>query len=82
MSIVNRRNAVLGWATWKVGKRRAKKKARQAVPRQDGGRTRLAIAAAGAAALAGSVLWRKKRKRTAAPEGEGEGGGGGGGDAE
>ena len=31
MSIVNRRNAVLGWATWKVGKQcRVKKKARQA----------------------------------------------------
>jgi hypothetical protein len=89
MSIVNRRNAVLGWATWKVHKHRAKKKARQAMPGVDEGRpNKAAIAAAGAAALAGSVLfWRKARKRgdTAAEgegEGEGEGGGGGGGDAE
>ena len=80
MSIVNRRNAVLGWATWKVGMHAARKKARQEA--KDGRSNKLTIAAAGAAALAGSVLWRKKRKRTAAPEGEGEGGGGGGGDAE
>jgi hypothetical protein len=32
MSIVNRRNAVLGWLTWLTAKRVLKKKARQAVP--------------------------------------------------
>ena len=66
MSIVNRRNAVLGWATWKVHKRRVKKKARQAVPAVEERRpNKAAIAAAGAAALAGSVLWRKTRKGSA-----------------
>jgi hypothetical protein len=65
MSIVNKRNAVLGWATWKVGKRMAKRKARTAVPAVEGGRpNKPAIAAAGAAALAGSLLfWRKARRR-------------------
>ena len=48
MSIVNRRNAVLGWATWKVHKRRVKKKARQAVPAVEERRpNKPAIAAAG-----------------------------------
>jgi hypothetical protein len=32
MSIVNRRNAVLGWLTWLTAKRVLKKKAKQAVP--------------------------------------------------
>ena len=65
MSIVNKRNAVLGWATWKVGKRIAKKKAKTAVPTVEGGRpNKPAIAAAGAAALAASLLfWRKARRR-------------------
>ena len=35
MGIVNRRNAVLGWAVWNVGKRFAKKKAKGAVPAVD-----------------------------------------------
>jgi hypothetical protein len=65
MSIVNKRNAVLGWATWKVGKRIAKRKAKTAVPTVEGGRpNKPAIAADGAAALAGSLLfWRKARRR-------------------
>jgi hypothetical protein len=32
MSVINRRNAVLGWATWNVGKRVIKKKAKDSVP--------------------------------------------------
>ena len=32
MSIVNRRNATLGWLTWLTAKRVAKKKARAIVP--------------------------------------------------
>jgi hypothetical protein len=64
MSIVNKRNAVLGWVTWKVGKRVAKRKARQAVPSVEEGRpNKPAIAAAGAAALASVLFWRKARKR-------------------
>ena len=75
MSIVNRRNAMLGWTTWQVTKHVARKKARKEA--RDGRPKKLTIGAAGAAALAGSVLfWRKARKRTEAAEGEGGGGGG------
>jgi hypothetical protein len=35
MGVVNRRNAVLGWTVWSVGKRMAKRKARTAVPSID-----------------------------------------------
>jgi uncharacterized protein (TIGR03382 family) len=59
MGIVNRRNAVVGWVTLKVGKRVVKQKAAGAVPKakKTGG------AAAGAlAALGGALLfWRRKR---------------------
>ena len=55
MSIVNRRNAMLGWTTWQVTKHVARKKARQEAR---GGRPKkVTVAAAGAAALAGSVLF-------------------------
>jgi hypothetical protein len=63
MSIVNRRNATIGWLVVKVGKRAARKKAQEAVPaaKRKGG------ALAGAlAALAGLLmLKRKKRSDTA-----------------
>ena len=36
MSIINKRNAVLGWAVWTVGKQTAKYKAKRAVPRRSG----------------------------------------------
>ena len=32
MSILNRRNAVLGWGVWKIGKRIGKRKIKQAAP--------------------------------------------------
>jgi hypothetical protein len=35
MSVLNRRNALLGWVVWQVGKRVAKQKARAAVPSLD-----------------------------------------------
>jgi hypothetical protein len=74
MSIVNKRNAVLGWATWKVGKRVAKKKARTAVPNVEDGRpNKPAIAAAGAAALAGSLFFWKKARRRPVVDGGGSG---------
>jgi hypothetical protein len=57
MSIVNRRNAVLGWTTWQVTKHLAKagRRGRRCLGR-GAGPNKPAIAAAGAAALAGSVL--------------------------
>jgi LPXTG-motif cell wall-anchored protein len=64
MGIVNKRNAVLGWLTWNVGKRVAKKKARSAVPALEGGKpNRPAVGAAGLAALGGVLFfWRKKKR--------------------
>jgi hypothetical protein len=64
MGIINKRNAVLGWLTWSVGKRAAKKKAKAAVPAVEGGRPNKPALAAGIAALAGTLLfWRKAKKR-------------------
>lgn len=64
MSIVNRRNAVLGWAAWKVGKRAMKRKAQSAKPTVEDGRPNkslVAATAAGAAATVGAVaVWRKR----------------------
>src|SRR5439155_21173548 len=37
VSIVNRRNAVIGWGVWKLGKRVAKRKAKSATPTVEGG---------------------------------------------
>jgi len=57
MSIVNRRNAVVGWVVTKVAKRVVKKKAADAVPSAKTGG-----AAAGAlAAIGGALLFWKKR---------------------
>ena len=70
MSILNRRNAMIGWAVWQVAKRQIKKKARSAVPTgrpsvrgSDGGRGRkLAKLVAPLAALGGALwFWQKRR---------------------
>ena len=62
MGIVNRRNAVMGWAVWEVGKRVAKHKAKAAAPKVDEGRrpNKSAIALF-AAAVGGAVFfWRRR----------------------
>ena len=63
MSIVNRRNAVLGWAVWKVGKRTAKRKAKGVAPTIEAGRPNKSLLAAGGLAGAAGALafWRKKK---------------------
>jgi hypothetical protein len=58
MGIVNRRNAVVGWAVLKVGKRAAKKKAQSVNP---GARTG-GVAAGAAAALGGLLFFRRKKR--------------------
>jgi len=76
MGIINKRNALLGWLTWNIGKRAARKKAKAVVPALEGGKpNRPAVRlAAGLAALGGVLFfWRKKK------HGGGESGGGGGG---
>lgn len=61
MAILNRRNAVLGWAVWKIGKRAIKRKTKAAVPSDLGGAAKPAALAAALAALGGALLfWRKK----------------------
>ncbi len=64
MGIVNRRNAVLGWAVWNVGKRAAKRKAKGAVPTVDPETKRPnkpAIISALAVVGGALMFWRKKR---------------------
>ena len=64
MSIINRRNAVLGWLAWTVGKRAARRKAKDAVPAIDPETKRPnkgAIVSA-LAALGGAIfVWRRLR---------------------
>jgi hypothetical protein len=61
MSIVNRRNAMLGWLTWKAGKRIAARRARSAVPGVEEGKPNKGLIVSLLAA-AGAVLffWRHK----------------------
>ena len=60
MGIVNRRNAVLGWAVVKLTKRAAKKKAKDVVPDREAG-TKSAALAAGVAAFFGVLaFWRRR----------------------
>ena len=75
MGIVNKRNAVLGWLTWNVGKRVARKKAKAAVPALSGGQpNRPAVRLAAGLATLGGLLFFWRRKKS----GGGESGGGGG----
>ena len=68
MGIVNRRNAVLGWAFWKLRKRAAKRKAKSAVPSTGGGRPNKSLVAVGLAGAAGALtFWRKRRSGDSSP---------------
>ncbi len=70
MGIVNRRNAVLGWTVWQVGKRVAKRKAKDAVPNIDSEtkRPNKPAMVAGLAALGGALMfWRKKNSGEGPP---------------
>jgi hypothetical protein len=63
MGILNRRNAVVGWLAWQVGKRVLKRKAKAAVPAVDRETKRpnvAAIAAALAAAGGALLFWRRR----------------------
>jgi hypothetical protein len=68
VSIVNRRNAVLGWLTWEVGKRFARKKAKSAVPSMEEGRPNKGLILSALAAV-GAVLffWRRNRSDEPTP---------------
>lgn len=58
---MNRRNAVLGWAVWQVGKAAAKRKAQQAVKPENGRIGKKAIAGALAAVGGAFYFWRRSR---------------------
>jgi ABC-type Co2+ transport system permease subunit len=63
MSMINRRNAVLGWMVWSAFKQIGKQKARRAVPGAGdyAGLNKSAIASIAAAATGVAlVVWRKK----------------------
>jgi hypothetical protein len=60
---MNRRNAALGWAAWKVGKRVMKRKAKDAVPKVDTETkkpNKSAIALLIASAVGVATFWRKR----------------------
>ena len=62
MSVINRRNAVMGWAVWNVMKRASKRKARNATPSVEGGKPNKSLIAVVLAAIAGAfalVLGRR-----------------------
>ena len=64
MSIVNRRNALMGWAVWNVGKQVMKQKAKSAIaPEPEGGRrgrAAIVLGAVAAAAVTTLFFWRRR----------------------
>jgi hypothetical protein len=65
VGILNRRNAVLGWGVWKIGKRVMKRKAKGATPSVEGGRPNKSLLAVSLAGIAGALtFWRKRRTGT------------------
>ena len=63
MSVFNRRNAVVGWLAWSVGKRAMKKKAKGAVPAIDAEsrKPNKSAIALGVASVVGVLTFWKKR---------------------
>lgn len=73
MSIINRRNALLGWATWQAAKRMAEQKARSAVPSGESGGRPIKRLIVGALAVGGAVaaflfFWRREDEEMELPE--------------
>ena len=62
MSIINRRNAVIGWGAWKLGKSAVKWKAKSAAPGVESGRPNKSFLAVAVAGLVGALtFWRRRR---------------------
>jgi hypothetical protein len=61
MGLVNRRNAILGWAVWTATKKVAKQKAKSSV-QSDGSRMPDKRAVAAGIAAVGGALWFLKRR--------------------
>jgi len=64
VSVINRRNAVMGWAVWKVAKRMGKsqKNARKLAPSLEGGKPNKSLVAVTIAAAAGAFAFVRGRK--------------------
>ncbi|HEV3478571.1 MAG TPA: hypothetical protein VG144_03890 [Gaiellaceae bacterium] len=62
MGILNKRNAVLGWGVWKIGKVAAKRKAKQVVQPKEKGRGKKGKILPAVAAAGGAMwFWRRRR---------------------
>jgi hypothetical protein len=62
VSILNKRNAVLGWAVWQVGKQAAKRKAKQSLEPEEPRRVRKGAVVSAVAAAGGAIwFWRRRR---------------------
>jgi hypothetical protein len=68
VSILNKRNAILGWGVWKVGKGAAKRKAKQAVQPKEKRRGKGALVSALAAAGGALWFWRRRRSGDESPK--------------
>ena len=64
MTVINRRNAVMGWAVWKVAKRMGRKKARDVTPSVEGGKPNKSLIAVVFAAVAGAFAVLRGRRST------------------
>ena len=64
MSVINRRNAVMGWAIWKLAKQIGKKQARSATPSVEGGKPNKSLIAVALAATAGAFAFLRGRRST------------------
>ena len=62
MGIVNRRNAVLGWSVWRLGKRLTQRKAKRAAPSLGSGRANKSLLAVAIAGMAGVLTFWHRRK--------------------
>jgi hypothetical protein len=62
VGVFNRRNAVMGWAVWKVAKRAGKKKARNVAPTVEGGKPNKSLVAMVLAAGAGALAVLRGRR--------------------
>ena len=74
MSVMNRRNAVVGWLAWAIAKEALHSKSHGVMRSRNGGgrRRKLVVpAAALAAAVGGAVLfWRRQRNGDGPPDAE------------
>ena len=63
MSVINRRNAIVGWIAWAIAKEALRSKSRNVVHRNGSStRRRLVVPAAIAAAVGGAVFFWKRQQ--------------------